>query len=291
MTTTFDLIQLPSIARYRRPNLIWSSSTLVSVETGIVDGTSGDATILFSDGNLRTETSASRYDMIITQNAVFNNASLGNNQGGLRTGSATSNTWYACYAVKCTQFPANWVLVADTVLPIPSNYATLNTNFGFNSWNYLGLIRYGDNDNFTSSIINFVQTGNVTILLPQTNAFNYGGGGCGIQMAFTSAASSLAYTYSAGTGSTNIANNISQVYWGFYASQAGASPWVVVSTQFNTHALLTSLSYPNTELGMSQIWSPASGGLSLTNSGSGELAIYIAGWTDNALGVGSNPLF
>jgi hypothetical protein len=286
--TSIDLTLVPNVAHYRRPNLTWVSSTVVSVETGL-DGTSGDAVIMFPDGNIRTETSSSRYQMTISQNAVFTNATLGSNQGGLRTGSVTSNTWYACYAVKVTTFTANWVLVADTVLPIQANYSTLNTNFGTNGWLYLGLIRYGDGLNFTTSILNFFQTGNMTIICPQNNSFNYGGDNPGPQMATTAGATSLTYTYAAGTGNLQVPNNIGMVYWGVTFGGSGSNIDCFVTSQFNGHIPLFRGEMVTGDGYYVHFFYPATMGIGTQSSISAGISIWLEGWTDLALGVGSNP--
>lgn len=283
--------QVTPLFAYRRPNLVYSSSTVATLETGL-DGTSGDAVILFPDGNQRTETSSSRYNMTITQNAVFTNATLGSNQGGLRTGSVSSNTWYACYAVKITTFTANWVMVADTVLPLQSNYSTLNTNFGTNSWVYLGMIRYGDGISGATGIVKFVQAGQKTVFNNNVNPSVQRSHG--IQFASTSGATSLTYTYSAGTNGTSIPNNITEIDWivqsAAYSSAAfnlrldvqdSSSTWWLLSVNTSN----TSTTYPIPAV-------VPNDGLAVVTTGAPSLAydILLSGMVDTVLGVGSNPL-
>src|SRR4051812_44558629 len=53
---------------YRRPVLQYSSGTVVNLETGI-NGTSGQAQILFPDGTLRTDSTSSRINLTMSQTA------------------------------------------------------------------------------------------------------------------------------------------------------------------------------------------------------------------------------
>lgn len=286
--TTLDGTFVPNFAHYRRPNLVFLSGSGVTLETGL-DGTSGDAVILFPDGNLRTETSSSRYQAGTGSNAVFTNATLGSNQGGLRTGTVTNNTWYAAYAVKVTTFAANWVMVLDTVLPLQANYSTLNTNFGTNSWVYLGLIRYGDNNGVGNSILHFVQSGNQTHFGVSQSGANYPNGT--ILGNTSSSTSSLTYTYTSGTGTTNIPNNI---------IIAKFTVWIITSlatmtnksitTQTGSSNDLISIPYQTGSDIAAQLWENPVDGLIVPAGSTDSNYIFISGYVDGALGVGSNPL-
>jgi len=275
--------QVTPLFAYRRPTLVFSSATVVSVETGL-DGTSGDAVILFPDGQLRTETSTNRYNGFITQNAVFNNAALGSNQGGLRTGSVAANTWYACYAVKVTTFAANWVMVLDTVLPKQSNYSTLNTNFGTNGWIYLGLIRYGDQGGSSTGILDFNAAGNQMTLTNANSGVAVSGNRNGILLATTAGASSLSWAYASGTSGAVLPNNINiaVTVWDF---QSSTNSYLANSGNNYRYIQLTCNS-----LGGSQVVSDPTAGYQITNASSTACDILIVGWFDNALGIGPNPL-
>src|SRR5205823_4004220 len=112
----------------------------------------GQAQILFPDGNLRTDSTSGRINCNLAQVAALS----GTAQSGLQTGTVSTNTWYAIYAVKTTDNSSNFVTVADkTNLPVQANYSTLNTNFGTNGWVYLGLVRNGDNSGATNVVLSF----------------------------------------------------------------------------------------------------------------------------------------
>lgn len=271
--------------KYRKPDLVYSSATVISVETGIVTGTSGDASILFPDGTLRTETSSSRYQATTSQNAVFTNVTLGSNQGGVRSGSIATQTWYACYAVKVTTFAANWVMVIDTVLPIQANYATLNSNFGTNGWVYLGLVRNGDGGGLTTGIIKFIQAGNKTTFLTAWSGHNVGVQGPGLLLATTATAASLTYTYAAGTAGAVLPNNIN------IATYVAAVGPTTGQTNFYDAAVTQygAVIYANSYTRNTVEWA-ASLGIRIGPTGSPAMDLGLQAFVDNALGVGSNPL-
>src|SRR5690242_8618963 len=102
--TTVDASLVPTaleLTYYRRPTIVWNSTTAVGIERGF-SSPSGSATtvaaILFPDGNFRTDSNTAHIDATISNIAVFN----GVNQAGRRSGvSLAGNSWYATYAVKC----------------------------------------------------------------------------------------------------------------------------------------------------------------------------------------------
>lgn len=263
---------------YRRPTLQWSSITQVNTENVV---TSGQIDVLFPDGEYRTETSATLYNFVITRNAVL----TGSKQSGLRTSlSEATNTWYALYAVKA-QDSTGIVVVGDTVLPLLANFSTLNSNFGTNGWVYLGLIRNGDNSGATGDILNFVQAGNMTIFKNAT-AGGHGMTISGIILATTASATSLTYTYSSGTGTTDIPGNIGLANYEGDRGNVSAS-WSIDNAA-NTFSRF-SLNSPG--IGGTTVWAPATDGVHVTfgTTTSGTICLY--GFIDTVLGVGSNPLF
>lgn len=285
--TQINQALIPSIiqlCKYRRPTLVYNGATNLSIETGIVTGTSGDATMLFPDGDLRTETSASRYQMTITQNAVFNNATLGSNQGGLRTGSVSNNTWYCLYAVKVSTFSANWVLVADTVTPVQANYSTLNTNFGTNGWVYVGVVPYGDGASVPGAFTVFYQSGNSFVL-----ANNIGDGrGHGVRLATTASAQNLTWSYAIGSSiaSAQVPPTILIGTFSVYTGSNGN--WVITPSDTNFY-------YEERESQSGERYANVanaviSRGMKSNNDGTTANTIYLTGYVDNVLGVGSNPL-
>lgn len=270
---------------WRRPNLVFATVSTVTVEAGL-NGTASSIPVLFPDGTMRTETTSTRTTFDITRNAVLVTSGA---QSGL-TGATTeaANTWYALYACKVTDSTTLWVTVGSTVLPIQANFATLNTAYGTSGWVYLGMIRNGDNDGATSDILNFTQCGNVTVF---NNAGTGGGSGitaAGINFATTASATTLSYTYSAGTATTSVPNNLTQVIWSGTLSAAAAIVLVILDGSIGTK--LFQGDYASGHKGIIRVLHKAAGNLSLTVGSAGPLDIYFSGFTDGVLGVGSNPL-
>jgi len=282
--TTTILGYLANLFNYRRPVLQFGSITTVAIEAGIVTGTSGDVTLLFRDGELRTTNNTTYTTFNITRNAVL----TGTKQSGLRSGlSEATSTWYAIYGVK-SQDSTDVIAVGDTVLPLQANYATLNSNFGSNGWVYLGMIRNGDFSSATGDILNFIQAGNMTLFI-NTCAGNARPMN-GTLVATTGGATSLTYTYSSGTGSTNIPANLSHIRWN-WAAGGTANSTDVTDTGGNVYMDRR----PNDGGGRiaGQVLSPATYGLKLSNTGATSVVFDIAcaGFVDDALGVGTNPMF
>lgn len=272
---------------WRYPRLVYGSATTVSVESGL-DGTSGNIPMLFPDGTVRTETSTTRTTFDITRNCALS----GSAQSGLRaTLSEATNTWYALYAVKVTDTTTTWVTVGDTVVPIQANYATLNSNFGTNGWVYLGYIRNGDNSGATGDICQFYMSGNTTLFVnsvtaPVTNVNAMSGT---VLASVAASTANLTYTYSAGTGTTNIPNTIGHVLW--HVAMNGSAESVVIIGKQSPSTNVAYNAKNATNVYQSQVWSPATSGLIFVpNSVSSNYAIALAGFTDNVLGVGSHPL-
>ena len=272
-------------AGYRRPVLQYSSGTVVNIETGI-NGTSGQAQILFPDGNLRTDSTSGRINCNLAQVAALS----GSWQSGLRTGSVSNNTWYSFYAVKTTDDTAKFVTVADTVLPLQANFATLNSNFGTNGWVYLGTLPYGDNSGTANAILVFKMSGNLVILTNTCVANGTQSGG--IRLATQSVAgATLTFTYAAGT---NIAtpqipnqfllglaaaggNNTAQETLQFLDGAGNVRYSVIFTPSGGTVALVNAVV-------------PLTGGLQVSGSASNKHDIFLYGYFDGVLGVGSNPL-
>lgn len=268
---------------YRRPVLQYSSGTVVNMETGLT-GTSGQAQILFPDGSLRQDSTSGRINCNLAQVAALSGAW----QSGLRTGTVANNTWYAIYAVKTTDDTAKFVAVADTVLPIQSNFATLNSNFNANGWVYLGLVSYGDNKGTANAIISFTMNGNLTLF---RNACSGSGTTLRGYMLATATAQvgSTTYTYSAGTSSGKIPNNISN---GLIAWDVGASSGddMLLTDSANAYNIDR---YTGTarQQHRNVLACVIDGFLAADNQGTSTAKdIALAGFYDNVLGVGSNPI-
>lgn len=269
---------------YRRPVLVYNSTSVVNIETGL-NGTSGAVTILFPDGNLRSDSTTGRVQCNLAQVAALS----GSAQGGLQSGAAAANTWYMIYAVKVTDSSTNFVAVADLLTPVQANYAGLNSHFGTNSWVYIGSIVRGDVGTSTTDIVSFVQIGNTTV-------FNNAGTGAnvsasaGIILGTTGGATTLTYTYAAGVaaGSAQLPGNITSIY---LTSSAGA----VASSLAGLDAA-GSIAYFRTTGSISTITPrmllDPKKGFKLANGASSSITydILLAGFVDGVLGVGSNPL-
>lgn len=272
------------LTSYRRPVLQYSSGTVVIVETGL-DGTSGDCTILFPDGNLRTDTVTGRIQCNLAQVAAL----TGSWQSGLRTGSAAANTWYAIYAVKTSDNSAHWVAVADTVYPTQANFATLNSNFGTSGWVYLGVVPYGDNSGATTAVPTFLMAGNQTFL---TNSVSSTGALQGVVLATTTTATSLTYTYSAGSTAGTIPGHLKfgTYFAGKTFDAAGKGMRFVNSGGTIQYGMTV-----DTAENVANSWRsylPLTLGLIATNlnsSSGNNWAISLASYVDSVLGVGSNP--
>ena len=271
--------------KYRRPVLQYQSGTQVNVQDQIVTGIAGDCTVLFSDGKLLTVNNSLQTHFLITQNAVLS----GTKQAGLRTGSAVNNTWYALYAVRATDNDNTWVVVGDTVYPVNSSITTLNTNFGLNKWMPLGLIRYGDQSTVPNAIVKFVQSGNVTYFT-NTNLSNVNGANTGGMILTSGAGTSVVWTYASGSTGAVLPPNVSLVYYLIGTSNGGANiEWSVRDAAPLAHFYRASNLSGNRGI-VTFLASAANGASSLnTSPGSGQ-DIILAGWVDDSLGVGSNPL-
>ena len=272
---------------WRRPSLQWSSVTTVAVESGL-DGTSGNIPMLFPDGSVRTETSTTRTTFNITRNAVLTTSGA---QSGLRTGlSEQSNQWLALYAVKVTDSSTQWCTVGDTVLPLQANYSTLNSNFGTSGWVYLGLIRNGDGDASGSDIVRFTQAGHFTKFYNRQNSADTSSGqeAHGVAFASTSSATTLTWTYAAGTSGAQLPANITIAMW-----QSAQQNTTNKTNYYNTGLTTLFAAHPASlgALALPPVIIPASEGVGVgTFSAAIAADIFLVGFYDNVLGVGSHPL-
>lgn len=269
-------------ATWRRPVLQYSSATVVNLETGN-NGTSGQAQILFPDGNRRTDSTSSRINFDITRNAALS----GSAQSGLRSSlSEAANTWYALYAVKVTDNSSNFVVVGDTVIPVQANFSTLNSNFGTNGWVYLGEIRNGDNAGATGDILRFTMSGNKTVFRNAATgvALNV----VGIRLATTASGTTLTYTYAAGTGAAQIPAHL---VIGTYTGATNTDNGLGTLSQANglNYQYAGSITGVGAMLRANDV-ALADGLVCSTGSGAVGFDISLAGYVDSVLGVGSNPL-
>ncbi len=273
-------------ATYRRPTLAYSSGTVVGMETGL-SGTSGQARILFPDGSLRTDSTTSRIQCTLTQNAAFS----GSAQGGIRTGSVANNTWYYYYAVETSDNTSNFVLAADVVAPTQANYSTLNSNFGTSAWVYLGTLPYGDNSGAASAVPIFLCSGNTTVFDNVLTLSSAAGPARGVRLATTSGAASLIYTYGPGTSlsSGQIASTVHHAQYGYACDGQGGSFGLFVENANATFFYF--LGGGNTSCDfIGQIEVIVGDGMKiLRNTGSPKMDVFLPLYRDYVLGVGSNP--
>lgn len=277
-------------AGWKRPVLIWSTVTTVFVEANT--GTANQTKIIFPDGNYRSVTedvsSTNKYRLFdITATAEYTS---GTEDSGLRSGiSETNNLWYAIYAVKSLINTANFVLVGDTTLPLTANFSTLNGRYGTSSWVYLGMIKNGDNSGATSSILRFKQVGNTTQFINACTS-NCGVTLRGTRLASTAGATSLKYTYSTGTGATDIPDHCDSLNYMAYGFAASASRIRAQSTGATMGDFFAQAG--GSQAASIQTLATNVDDVTLSDAAGNSLAmdINLVGWIDEVLGVGSNPL-
>lgn len=198
---------LSVISSQSRPLLTFINVTTVDVAANT--STANQTSITFPDGTVRTVTEdtavTNKYRrFVITAAAEFTS---GTEDSGLRSGiSEANNTWYAIYAVKSTIDSTKFVLAGDTTEYIPTNYSTLNTRYGTNGYVYLGLIRNGDNAGATGDILNFYMSGNTTSFVNTVSTAV--SSTTGLRLANNTVIGSITYTYSSGTGTTDLPSTI-----------------------------------------------------------------------------------
>ena len=231
----------------------------------------------------RTATTSAHWRFDITRNCSLTGTKL----SGLRaTLSEAANTWYAIYAVKSDD--GEWVSVGDTVLPLRANYATLNSNFGTNGWVYLGMIRNGDGGSTTGDILNFVQHGNVTYFMNLGTGHNVTNV-TGIILATTASASSLGWTYSAGTSGAVVPNNCSIGMFRTSFNNIATSFSVSSVADSGNHIFVRWTSTTTSKNTLTQ-WIPSTLGISIAVGSAGGMDISLEAFVDNVLGVGMNPV-
>jgi hypothetical protein len=278
-TPTSNILYLIGLGSYRRPVLQYASATVVNLETGL-DGTSGEASILFPDVTIRKDSTVGRINCNLAQVAALSGAW----QSGLRTGTVVANTWYAFYAVKTTDDAAKFVVVADTVLPLQANWATLNSNFGTNGWVYLGVLPAGNGVGSTTTIPTFVMSGSEIIF---TNNYTVNVPSAGVRLA-AATASSLTWTYVAGTalGSGQVPGNIGI---GTLSTVFGISS-VQMNTRLATNAnIIVSDLVGSSGTRVAQWRQALNCGVYLNPGASAVIELALYGYVDGVLGVGSNP--
>lgn len=200
-----DLYRAGIYASYRRPNIGFGGITAVGLDTEL-NGVVGVTWVMFPDGDVRCETDSTRRTFVITRNTVLTNSGA---QSGLRSGlSEASNTWYFMYAVKISDHNSGFVLVGDDIQG-SANVSTLNTRYGVNGWKYMGMIRNGDNNDAPSDILDFIQNGSLTMFNNIDNPSTVSDGiWNGMELASSTSATSISWTYATGITGTNVPGNL-----------------------------------------------------------------------------------
>lgn len=286
----FLLSRGPNVSPYwggqtwRRPNLVYISGTQIDVENNTA--TANETCIQFRDGEIRCVTentsSTDQYRrFVVTSTASF--AAGSTEDSGMRnTFPRTANTTYCMFAVKSSSDATKYVLVGDSMTFIPTNYSTLDTRYGTGSYAYIGSFKVGDNSGSTTAILKFRQTGAITRLV--NNVTGSALNGQGVRLANTAGAASLTYTYSAGSGATNIQDNFTTVCYMASGLTVGTRVQDSSGTNFK-HVLADS-----SQEAIAMYWDDAAEGVKTTpNSGSPAQSIYLCGWIDAGLGVSWNP--
>jgi len=268
------------IFNYRRPVLQYLGISSTTIEVGL-NGTAGQALIVFPDGTARTDSTASHINLDVTRTMAL----TGTAQSGVMVSTAVTNTWYANYAVKSQVNTTDFVIVASTYLPIQTNFANLNTYFGTNGWVYLGMLCYGDNSGSPGVILNFVMSGNTTKFKNTTTG--QGQAGSGPRVASVASGTNATYTYATGliTGS-QIPNNMTLVYYRGVAGNSGGGS----SISFSDSAAATNyFQTPSGTAAAAEALVQAANGFKIAGTAGQAYDIYVSGFIDNSLGVGGNP--
>ncbi len=199
---------------YKRPKLEYQSGTAVNVSTN--SSTANTTCITFPDEvRCVTENVASTNKYRQASTAVNVVYLSGTEDSGMGVGETVAvNTWYGVYAVKSQVSASNFVLVLTTVTYNADNFARLNTLYQTNGWVYLGLVRRGDKGGVTNEILEFKQTGHLTMF--KNDCLGDSGvahsAGIALQQQPTDVSFS-SYTYVSGTGSNQIPSGVENVIW------------------------------------------------------------------------------
>lgn len=282
--TDTQLGYLPNLFTNKKLELSFVSVSLVDIKenTGIANQTS----VRFDDGEVRTVTEDTsvtnkyrRFDITATANFTS-----GTEDSGLYSGlSEATNTTYAIYAVKSQIDSSKFVLVGRPLTPTSAaNIATLNADFGTNSWKYIQLIRNGNNSTATGDIVSFVQSGNLTLFNAPAGSSATRGWGTVLNSVSGGGAATLTYTYSSGFGTTDIAPNILVGKFIIHTDAAAATS-VYVADAADTGLYATT--FDNSVGGGASFDAPAAKGIKLSTSSAGNahMFIYLAGFYDSLL--------
>lgn len=270
------------ISEYRRPGTTFISVTTIDLENNT--GTANESCVLFRDGDYRCVTentgSTSQYRRaIITETAALS----GTHNSGMRSGETeTVNTTYAVYYVKTTDNASKFVIVLTTATPTQANYSNLNTYFNTDGWVFSGYVKNGDNSGATGDLLDYMQQGNVTLLrnvATGNSALMHG-----IRLATSGSASSVTWTYSTGTGATDLPPTAKQA-WFSYASNGSAG-----ERRLRNSGASYDIAAANSEMFAGMVLlAPSSDNLLMSGPASSAIDIFLSGWIDGALSDGAGP--
>jgi len=171
-------------------------------------------------------------------------------------------------------------LVGNQLACTQTNFATLNTNFGTDGWIYLGLIKNGDEGNNFSTVLDFTQTGALTIFSNAVDAADTAIAidVTGVLRGNNASATSVSYSYVAGFASGSIPETVKLVMFTGYHD---------LDTLFlKNNAGTVGYGSLNTSAGQGSVsaWMPSSGGVNLSKSGAASaLTLMMVGFVDSAL--------
>lgn len=270
---------------WKKPDLQKIGASNVGLVTGS-DGVAGEVAMLFRNGTLRVDSTSGDFNCDLTRVAAFSSGTI---QSGVRTGAVVANTWYSFFAVGVTKPGSEdrFVLIADASDYKATSLATYDGFWGAGNWQYMGTIPYGDNSAATTTVPDFVMHGNQVAFF---NACSMGGRSCvGVRLANTAGATSLTWTYAAGTalGSAQVPSNL-LIGTLVTSNEAATESYLTDSTGniqylgFSVSAGLNALRVSNLYLGL---------GARLLTGSSVAQGLGLAGYVDSALGVGVLPLF
>lgn len=286
-----DLYIKTLLSAYRRPTLIYVDATHLDVEKNI--GAANATTVVFPDGETRTvaedtTTGSPKYRRLSF--STLANFTSGTEASGYFSASYLSAGFlvWSIYAVKSQINSSNFVLVADKLPPQQTNVATLNTQYGANSWIYLGSVYF-----FSSTMLEFRQTGNFFKLKSSASAGVSGAVIPGQKIGNASSATNLPLSLSA-----SIFGNLPPmaVLWhGCIFAQTTTSGiffmWLQDNGLSRTYAYLpmATSNFVNAHI-VGPL--PIESAINLKVSAASlcdSIAISLVGWTENVLAVGSNP--
>lgn len=286
-----DLFLKTFLSAYRRPALTWIDATHVDIEPNL--GASNATVIVFPDGEIRavaedTTTGSPKYRRLNV--GVLANFTSGTEASGYYNVSYLSTTaFWSVYVVKSQINSANFVLVADRLPPLQANVATLNSQYGANSWLYLGSLSFPG-----ASIDEFRQTGNFFQLKNSKTVGLSGAVVPGVVLGHSSGSS-----FSTPVGWTPGATFNSQppmavLWWaGIFGQSSVGSPIYLLLQDIAAGRTYSQYPMANLNAVGAAIVGPLPGEqMRLFLAGAGTLdtiSVQIVAWTENILTGGLNP--